>query len=277
MSLNAFSILFLALTALSGCASSTPQTDNFFDSTSNLPPKKEIPRVPFIKQEAAQCGPATLAMAMRWNGHLVSAEELTREIFIPGLNGTVQTDMLRATRKYGFLAIPLNGLKPLLTEISNNTPVIVFENLAFTWSPAWHYALVYGYDLQNKTVLMHSGPQEGKVWDMTKFERSWKLADYWGLVVLPPGKLAASATELEHASAAVGLETAGHPDAAAKTYRAMLARWPNSLTALIGLGNYFYNKKHFRNSVRYLSLAVKTHPQSASARHNLEVARTALK
>ena len=72
----------------------------------------------------------------------------------------------------------------MLTEIAAGNPVIIFENLALSWLPQWHYALALGYDLQRQEIILHSGHDANFRWDLSKFERSWMLGDYWGLVVL---------------------------------------------------------------------------------------------
>ncbi len=259
-----------------GCASSTPQTDSLFIDPPPVPRRFQITNVPFINQESGQCGPASLAMIMRWSGKMISVEEITRQVYLPSLQGTLQTDMITAARRNGMLAVPIEGMAALLAEIADGHPVIVFENLAFNWFPRWHYALVFGYDLDSQSVGMHSGPEENKVWEMRKFERSWKLGNYWGLVVLRPTELARSASELTHARAAVGLEQNSQPAAAATVYQSMLKRWPRSLPALIGLGNSNYAKKNYRAAVSYLALAVKYHPESKAAHNNLKIAQNAL-
>jgi hypothetical protein len=77
-----------------------------------------------------------------------------------------------------------------------NNPVIVFQNLTLRWASQWHYALVVGYNLTEKKIILHSGHQPYMKVDISDFEYTWKLADNWGLVVLAPDKLSASATEM---------------------------------------------------------------------------------
>ena len=263
---------------LLGCVSSTKQADDLLTSPpAGLPRAHQIDKVPFIEQADGHCGPATLTMAMNWNGHPVTVDEIAPLVFTPGLKGTFQTDMVSASRRQGLFAVPIEGLASLFREIAKNHPVIVFENLALSWIPQWHYAIVFGYDLHSKTVLMHSGPEKNKVWDIRKLERSWKLADYWGLVVLKPGEIVESADELAHVTAAAGLEQAGHQQAAIKSYTAILKKWPTSLASLIALANDEYNHKNFEGSVKYLRIAIKEHPGSASAWHNLAFAEKGAK
>jgi hypothetical protein len=268
--------LLILLLTFSSCVSSTKQTDDLL----HMPLQEfqrpvQIPDVPFINQTVGQCGPATLTMAMNYLGNDISVDEISRQVYTPGMKGSLQTDMVSATRRQGLLAIPIDSLDSLMREISAGNPVIVFENLALSWFPQWHYALVFGYDLSNETVTMHSGSEQNKKWDIRKFERSWKLGDYWGLVILPPDKISATASELTHANAAVGLEQVDKKAEAFTAYKTMLSKWPTSLTALIGLGNLEFEKKNYVQSVRYLKLAAQAHPTSDPARHNLAVAQTA--
>lgn len=269
--------LFFSLVILlfGGCASSTKQTDMFFSQPTSLPSKALIENVPFIVQTDGHCGPATLTMAMNWSGKNVSVEQIAPQIYTPGANGSFQTDMISASRRQGMFAVKIDGLESLLAEVAAGHPVIVFENLSVSWYPQWHYALVFGYDLQERKVVMHSGLEESKHWNMKTFERSWKLGDYWGLVVLPPGKLSATASELTQSSSAAGLEAIGKLDEAYLSYRAILARWPNSLSAHIGLGNIEFARGEAGKSALTLKAATQFHPESAPVWHNLAIAQGA--
>lgn len=235
----------------------------------------QIENVPFVRQSAGHCGPASLAMVMQWNGRPISADALASQVYTPGANGSFQADLITASRRHSMMAVPIEGMQSLLTELDAGHPVIIFENLGLSWAPQYHYAVVYGYDLSHEEILMHSGPEAGKRWDLRKFERSWKLTDYWGLVVLPPGKISASASELAHLNAATGLEQSGFGEAAAESYRAIRGRWPQSLGAMIGLANVAYAKGEMKTAVFYLRQAIQVHPDSAPAWHNLAIAEKA--
>lgn len=272
---------FAAAVSLVSCASSTVQVDLLLRSKSaiplNLPRAFEISDVPFIDQEVGHCGPATLTMSMLAVGAKADLAEITSQVFTPGMNGSLQSDLIGATRRQGMLALPIENLDSLLREVAAGNPVIVFENLALSWFPQWHYALVYGYDLDQEVVVMHSGPEKAKRWDLRKFERSWKLANYWGLVVLPPDRLSATADELAHLNAASMLEKQGLINNAYEAYSAILKRWPESLGTLVGIGNYHFSKGSFPLSAQSLERAVKLHPSSATAWHNLAIVQQKLK
>ena len=74
-----FSILSLAW----GCAHMGHQAPEM--PASDLPRRVRLPSVPFYPQEAYQCGPAALAMVLDWSQANVNPEELTQELYTPGL------------------------------------------------------------------------------------------------------------------------------------------------------------------------------------------------
>ncbi len=267
---------FLLSCLLLGCASSTPQVDSLLAKATDKKASYTIAGVPFIKQRASFCGPATLAMAMQWAGRNISEEELASQTYTPGIRGSLQSDMIVAIRRQGLIAIPIQGFEALFIELNENHPVIVFENLSLSWLPQWHYALVFGYDLKEQKILMHSGPESFKNWDLRKFERSWSLGDYWGLVVLRPDQLSASSDEFTHTSAASGLEQLGFLDAAKRSYQEILRKWPKSLVAQLGLGNIAYSQKNFISAHQILQKAKIDHPTSAIAWHNSAIAEGAV-
>lgn len=254
---------------LQSCATKTPATDTLAKDRDGLPESHRIKTVPFIEQQTNHCGPASLAMVIKSQGRDVDLKEITQQMYTPGSKGTFSTDLTSAIRRQGMLGVPVKNLKSMLTEISSGHPVMVFQNLGFSWYPQWHYAVAVGYDLKGPDVILHSGKTKYLEEDMRLFERSWSQANYWAIVVLNPGTLAASADDLEHVGAISGLEQAGKLEEAHKSYGAVLEKWPMSLPALIGMGNVLYSKKDLKAAGKYLSLAVKFHPESAMAWHNL--------
>jgi hypothetical protein len=265
--------ILCAALGLIGCASATPQSENLLKNPpATLPRRTEIPGVPFLRQADNYCGPATLTMVLQWSGEKnLSVDDVAQQVFTPGMKGTFQTDMISAGRRRGRMALPLHGMKDLLTEVAAGHPVIVFENLSVKWWPQWHYAVVFGYDLDAQKVLMHSGPEAEKRWDLKTFERSWKLGDYWGLVVLPPDQRAATADELAHMKAAAALEQIGKETEAKTAYQTVLSHWPKSFAARVGLGNLAYRQGRHREAAKYFREALKIDPSSDMVRHNLAV------
>ncbi len=265
--------LLVVLILLSvGCASTTKQTDELLKGKLISPSQKIIPNVPYVKQTTSNCGPSSLQMVLKWAGKDVEIAELTKTAFTPSADGSFQTDMITAARRQGMVAVPINGLSNLLNEVKEDHPVIIFENLGISLWPQWHYAVIFGYDTNSETLTMHSGPDENTKIDMGEFELSWKLADYWGLVILPPGKLSATASALEQSRAAAALEQLGYIDEAGVTYAAILKRWPDVLIANVGLANTYFIKKRYKKAIIQLEKTTKMHPESSTTWHNLSIA-----
>ena len=258
-----------------GCAAAPVQSNAFLKAPRTIPEVVQIGTVPFIEQARNQCGPAALTMALNWAGRAVNVDEFTAETYTPGKSGSLQADLVGAARRNGMLAVPLQGVTALLTELAAGHPVIVLQNLAFRWLPKWHYAVAIGYDLGQPELLFHSGSDALKKTDLRKFESTWALADYWGLVVLAPGQLAATADDLAHSSAAASLEQIGKNVEAEEVYSSVLKRWPESRPALIGRGNTRYSARDYKSAVKYLEEATHTHPDSSIAWHNLATAQGA--
>jgi uncharacterized protein YvpB len=269
-----FLILMVAM-LFQACATKTPKTEELLKHHSGLHESYHIKKVPFINQEINNCGPATLAMMMKFHQQEVGAKTLASQMITPKSNGTFNMDMISAVRRQGMLGVEISEMKDLMTEIQAGHPVIVFQNLGFDWIPNWHYALAIGYDLDGPDIFLHSGEDKNKKVDLRLFERSWGKGGNWGLVVLPPGSLAASADDLAHAEAISGLELAGKLDDAEVSYETVLNKWPKSLPNLIGMGNVLYAKKDFLGSVDYLTKATQFHPTSSVAWHNLANAQGA--
>lgn len=267
---------FIVGAALSGCATTAPQTKELLASPPKISKEKHIEGVPFIDQKIGECGPASLAMAMSWAGRPVAVDTLAQKVMTTEKGGSLQENLVGAARREGLMAVQISGLKDLLTEVDQGHPVIIFENLGLSWYQQWHYAVVTGYDLPREDIVMHSGHDADSRTDLRVFERSWKLSDYWALVILPAGDISTSAGELANMRAAAGLEMVGRSEEAQKSYERILKSWPESMSAMIGLGNLAYARGDYKTSVKVLRQAHSLYPDSEVVQHNLKVAEAKL-
>ena len=261
----------LLLGGLAGCASlSAPATTALRSAPpAGLPRRVELAATPFYPQEDYQCGPAALAMALGAAGLATPPEQLARQIFLPGRQGTLQVEMLTGARRNGALAVEIPGsLDALLRETAAGHPVVVLLNLGLSWAPSWHYAVVIGYDLDAAAFLLRSGPIERQELPFETFERTWARAGSWAFVVLPPGRLAASADEAQTTSALVAFEKTAPPLRAATAYHSALTRWPASLTIAMGLGNSLYKASALPEAEAVFHSAARRH-NAAAAWNNL--------
>lgn len=261
-------IFFIAF-LMAGCAA--PQTRALLQqSDSGLPAQFELDGVPFFPQEAYQCGPAALAMALNAAGARVVPEALIPQVYLPGRRGSLQAEMLAAARRNGMVAYELPAsLEDLLFEVAGGTPVVVLQNLGLSWYPIWHYALVVGFDINRGEIILRSGREPRLVMAMTTFEHTWMRSGYWAMLVLPPERLPKKASRLDYIKAAVALEKAGQLQSAQTAYTIALSRWSDELTALIGLGNTSYALGDFEKAEQIFRRATTVHPESAAAFNNL--------
>ena len=260
-------VLFALL--LGGCA--TPQTTALLAAAPpGLPARVELTEVPYYAQEDHQCGPAALAMLLHTADIDISPADLAAQVYLPGRAGSLQIEMLAATRRHGLIAYPVTpGLEALLGEIAAGRPAVVLQNLAFGWYPVWHYAVVIGYNLERGEILLRSGPEARQVLPLTTFERTWQRGGYWAMLALPPAQLPRSADTTRYIDAAVALEKTGQVRAARTAYATALTRWPDHLTARIGLGNTAYALGDFAAAEQAFRAAAAAHPDAAVAFNNL--------
>ncbi len=260
-------VAVVGLILLGGC--SGPQTMALLEAPGALPVRAEIVGVPFFPQKRYYCGPAALAMALAWTGLPVTMEDMVPQVYTPGKEGTLATDIVSAARRNGRLAVRLVGLEEILGEIAAGHPVLVFQNLSLDILPQWHFAVAVGYDLERRTIALRSGRDRRRVTALDTFEHTWARTGYWAVVVLPAATLPATAAERPVLRAAAGLERAGQHQAAATAYRRIAERWPHSLPAQIGFGNARYATGDLDDAEQAFRRATQRHPGAAAAWNNL--------
>ena len=255
---------------LAGCVS-LPQSEALREQApAGLPRQVELAAVPFYRQDDFLCGPAALAMVFAPAGVQAGVESLKPLVYLPGRRGSLQAEMLGATRRSGLLAYALPPrMDALLRELAAGAPAVVLVNLSFSVLPVWHYAVVVGYDLDRRSFLVRSGAHARDEWSFGFLEFLWRDSGYWSMLALAPGRLPATADEAGAGAAVAALEQAGKPSEARDSYRAMLARWPSSLVGLIGLGNTEYALGELAGAERAFRRAAQAHPDSAAALNNL--------
>ncbi|MDJ0722969.1 MAG: PA2778 family cysteine peptidase [Desulfobacterales bacterium] len=260
-------ILLTAVLTVGGCTHRGH--GRLLREATRLPDRVVVDDVPFFPQEEYQCGPASMAMVLAWSGDEVAVDDLVRQVYLPHRQGSLQTGLISGARRHARLGYVIAGPDKLLDEIAAGHPVIVLQNLGTDWYPAWHYAVVVGFDRRAEAIILHTGTHEARQTGWSRFLFTWERGRYWGLVVLPPGRLPADDDEGAYLRAVLGLEQAQQWEAAARAYAAALQRWPDSLGALIGLGNAHIMQGAWGPAEAALRRAVAVHPASGDAANNL--------
>ena len=190
-----------------GCASEPPRPA--------LEDVAELMEVPFFPQSEFDCGPAALATILNWASVAVTPEELIDAVYIAGLKGSLQAELLAATRRHGLIPYVLPpGPDALFAELEDERPVLVLQNLGIERVPVWHYAVAVGFDPADERVILRSGTEPRRLEKTSRFLRSWQRGGYWAFVPVEPGELPASATPALYVRALAGAEPLLTHDAA---------------------------------------------------------------
>lgn len=253
-----------------GCVGA--QTEQIVGTRGALPASAEIDAVPFFPQEQYYCGPSSLAMALAWSGLPVMPDDLVAAVYTPGREGTFAPDIVAAARRNGRLAVEIHALDDVLKELAAGHPVIVFQNLRLSLFPQWHFAVAIGYDLNARQLVLRSGTTRRFVMPLDAFENTWRRADYWALVVLPPEAAPATTDPEPWLAAAAGLERAGRPHEAQLAYETFLARWPDNRSAQMGRANALFALDRFDGAEQVYKDLVARDPLMADAWNNLAYA-----
>lgn len=267
--------------ALSGCALlAAPMADALRAAPPAGLPRRVALAVPFVPQDDELCGPATLSMLLQAAGLAGPMAALTEQVYLPGRGGSLQIEMLAATRRHGALAFTLpSRLGAVCAQLAEGTPVALLLNLSLPIWPRWHYAVLIGYDLDAGTARLHSGTHAGDEWPLATLEHTWARAGAWAFVALPPGRWPVH-IDAAGATAAVaafersqgGVDAAG---AAGAAWRSAQARWPDALGPAMGLGSWQLARGDLRGAAAVFDAAARRH-DSAAAWNNLAIVRARL-
>ncbi len=258
----------LLVVLLSGCA--TPQVSQVQAQwPTDVPAQASLKQVPFIAQDDYECGPASLAMVLQSAGVAVTDKQLVDQVYVPSRKGSLQVEMLAASRRYGVPAYPLAPtLQAVLREVAAGHPVLVFQNLSFAWLPVWHYAVVVGYDRAANSITLHTGRTERMEMSLFAFERTWQRGGYWAMVALPPTTLPATAQAQDYAKAVAALERV-EVAAAQRAYQTSLQQWPQEKLLLLGAGNTAYAQGRLAQATQMYRATTVAHPDFADGWNNL--------
>lgn len=264
--LGALALLFL----LGGCAG-TPIVDSLNRGLPDgMPRQMELTDVPFHSQTEYHCGPAALATAMGAIGVTRSPDQLAGQVFTPGRQGSLQTDMITATRRQGLLPLRVKGMSTALEDISHGHPVLILQNLGLEMAPQWHYAVLVGYDMDRGEAILRSGTVARLSLPLPTLEHTWRRSDFWGLIVSPPAGPPPDGVDLGTWMAeAAGVERAGQTDAAIAAYRTALSHWPDKAAPWIALANLRFAEGNADAAEANLNEALKRDPDHQAAHNNL--------
>lgn len=257
-------VLLIAALAIAGCQSSLRSLPG------DLPERVELDDVPFFAQSQYQCGPAALATVLQRAGVSTTPEALVPMVYLPGRKGSLQTELLAATRRFDLIPYVLPAdLPALLRQVEAGRPVLVLQNLGLEHWPQWHFAVLVGFDRASSQIILRSGTERRELMSAGRFMRTWERADHWAITVLRPREVPAEPDPERYLTAAAGLEAVGRLAAAEAAYATASHVWPESAWPLLGLANVAYLRNRFDAAQSLYAQVIQRDPSNLSARYNL--------
>jgi len=170
-------------------------------TATSAPTVTPIPRAHTIEQKFHtfqsynNCGPATLSMALSYQGIQKSQEELgliLRPYQIPGGDNDDKSvtleEVANLAKSYGLISLlrPNGDIETLKKLIANEIPVITR-----TWlgpdEDIGHYRVIRGYDDATQTLIQDDSYQGGNLtYSYAEFEKLWQPFNFEYLVLVKP-------------------------------------------------------------------------------------------
>lgn len=140
--------------------------------------------VPVVTQAPERCGPAALAMVLRYYGADSTAAALGDCGYDPVLRGALITDLARCARDAGFAArIERPGVDSLRTLLAHGVPPVLLYDRGIGPVGRLHYGVVIGWDPERDSFVLNDGQSEPRRMKRTALMRRWESAGGQALVV----------------------------------------------------------------------------------------------
>lgn len=225
---------------------------------------------PFFPQSEYQCGPAALSTLLVSSGVQVLPYELVSRVYIPQRKGSLQIEMIAATREFGRIPYVLNPeVSDILDELHHGRPVLVFQNLGWRIKPVWHYAVVIGYDPDVQEFLLRSGTDAEARLSVNKFLRSWQLAGSWAFIALKSGELPVNVDVDRYFQALTDMSRNSSKQFMLELYLKTSKKFSGETFVWFALGNAYLQLNRHEQAVWSYLQALKLDPTHIAVRNNL--------
>ena len=145
--------------------------------------------VPVIRQAPERCGPAALAMVMRYYGADSAAIAKADRAYDPVLKGSLITDLAEAARRAGFAAtvaeLPEDSLAALLAR--GVPPILLYRRGTGVLSVG-HYGVLVGVDRDRGRYQVNDGGNATRTVGRDDLLGRWRAAGSLALVVERGGR-----------------------------------------------------------------------------------------
>jgi len=230
----------------------------------------ELTDVPLHPQEENHCGPASLLTVLEASDVATDYDTVVDRVYVPGLQGSLQVEMLAAARQFGRIAYTLPPEpEAVLTELQAGRPVLVLLNLGLPKLPVWHYAVAVGFDPARNRILLHSGSKERTTQRAPAWLRRWDWAGRWAMILLRPGEWPSVPDRARLLRALAAFEETGDQVGAERAWRTAVQHWPHEPIAWLGVGNTAHRRGDVETAREAYRRVLAEDPNHLPARLNL--------
>jgi len=140
--------------------------------------------VPIVKQARERCGPAALAMVLRYYGAAPAALREADGAYDPVLRGSLITDLAGAARRAGYEAAVATLTPDSLIDLLNDgvPPILLYQNGRGPITVG-HFGVVTGWDATQASFTLHDGGARPRVTRRADLVKRWETAGSLALIV----------------------------------------------------------------------------------------------
>lgn len=259
-------LLCVALVFFTGCAS---KNYDYLSSDKSIVESKKLVLAVY-PQEDYFCGPSSMATLLTHEHIEFVYADVIGNTFTPQLKGSLQLEMKATARHYGLIPYEINpNIAAVLTEVSNNRPVLVLFNLGLDSLPVWHYSVVTGFNKASKEIFL-TGAKNTQTWmTFDEFERFFNRGGSWAIIALKPPLLPVASSEKEMIKAIADMAEVGSKDQAKQTATNYVKQHPLSFLGSMMLANINYDMQDYLNASAEYKRALVLKPNDPIVLNNL--------
>jgi tetratricopeptide (TPR) repeat protein len=207
------------------------------------------------------------------SGANVRLDDIVGKVYLPGREGSLQLELVAATRSSGRLPYVIDGtMAAIRKELWAGRPVLILQNLGVATIARWHYAVVVGVDSGRGEVILRSGTDRRRIMELDTFLRTWRRGEYWAMVVLRPDELPASVDRERYFTAISALEETGQLESAGQAWQTAAIYWPDDHVVRFGIANVAFARGDFVAAEEKYRELLQDNGALVIARNNLALA-----
>ncbi len=263
-------LLSACLFCLSGCATSFTYRANP-PSSIKTHESVYLENVPPVAQKAYQCGPAALESVIRYWGGSADADSIGNALYKSKTHGVFNFSLAPYMKTLGFWSEiheepDQENLKQWLRK---GIPPIVMLDSGTLWARTYHFVVLKGFDDSSGIFYANTGVLETQAIGYGEFDRRWKKADTWSLIISTPEKVDWELDEIQSIEIALIFEKNGNLSQSERWIESALRKNPKSFTAKFNLANIYRKSNRQEQAKIIYQTLLSENPDRSEISNNL--------